>query len=124
MKQYYVYIMANRSRTLYAGVTSDLERRVYEHKHMVKESFTRRYLIDRLVYYEVEGDALGAIAREKQIKGWSRSKKLALIESVNPGWRDLGEDFTDNGAPRFFVAPASASSRRAPLNDRRGRADD
>lgn len=118
MKQYYVYIMANRSRTLYTGVTSSLERRVHEHKHMVKEGFTRRYLIDRLVYYEVADDALGGIAREKQIKGWSRSKKLALIEAANPGWRDLGGDFTDSRSPRFFVAPASTSPQRAPLNDR------
>ncbi len=120
MKPYCVYIMANRARTLYTGVTNDLERRVYEHKHMVKEGFTRRYLVDRLVYYEVTDDVTSAIAREKQIKGWSRGKKLALMESVNPGWRDLGEDFTDNGAPRFFVAPASPPLRPAPLNDRRG----
>src|SRR3990172_1834587 len=121
MKQYYSYIMANRSRTLYTGVTSDLERRVWEHKHMVTEGFTRRYLIDRLVYYEVTDDVTSAIAREKQIKGWSRSKKLALIESVNPRWRDPSEDFLDSRSPRFFVAPASISPPRAPLNDGMGR---
>ncbi len=123
MKQYYVYIMANRSRTLYTGMTNDLERRVWKHKHMVKEGFTRRYLVDRLVHYEATGDVLSAIAREKQIKGWSRSKKLALIESANPRWRDLSDDFPDSRSPRFFVAPASASPRRAPQNDRTGGAD-
>src|SRR3990172_5209006 len=98
MKQYYVYIMANRSKTLYVGVTNDLERRVYEHKHMLKEGFTRRYLIDRLVYYEVTDDVVSAIAREKQIKGWSRSKKFALIDAGNPKWRDLALDFADSRA--------------------------
>ncbi len=117
MKQYYVYIMSNRSRTLYTGVTGHLERRVYEHKHMLKEGFTRRYLIDRLVHYEIGNDASGAIAREKQIKGWSRSKRVALIESANQGWRDLSEDFADSRPPGFFVAPLAASPRRAPLND-------
>ena len=89
MRQYCVYIMTNRSRTLYTGVTSNLERRVYEHKRMLKDGFTRRYLMDRLVYYEVTEDVEAAINREKQIKGWVRSKKLTLIESANPRWRDL-----------------------------------
>ena len=93
MNDYYVYIMANRSRTLCVGITNNISRRVYEHKHMLKEGFTRRYLIDRLVYYEATNDVEGAIAREKQIKGWVRRRKLALIESVNPKWRDLSGDF-------------------------------
>ncbi len=95
MKDYYVYIMANRSRTLYTGMTNAIAPRVWEHKHMQTEGFTKGYLIDRLVYYEIAPDAASAILREKQIKGWVRSKKVALIESVNPEWRDLSEDFLD-----------------------------
>ena len=89
VKQYYVYIMTNRSRTLYTGVTADLERRVFEHKRKLVLGFTARYRITRLVYFEVTQDVEAAIAREKQIKGWLRAKKIALIESVNPKWKDL-----------------------------------
>jgi putative endonuclease len=89
MKQYYVYIMTNRSCTLYTGVTNDLQRRVYEHKHKLVPGFTSKYNINRLVYYEATRDIRAAIAREKQIKGWLRAKKIALIESVNPKWEDL-----------------------------------
>ncbi len=88
-KQYYVYIMSNYSRTLYTGVTNNLERRVYEHQQKLVPGFTSRYNITWLVYYEVTGDPRAAIAREKQIKGWRRSKKIALIESMNPAWQDL-----------------------------------
>jgi putative endonuclease len=90
---YYVYIMANRSKTLYTGVTNDLERRVHEHKHHLIEGFTSKYHITKLVYHEETNDVTEAIAREKQIKGWVRKKKIALIESVNPGWRDLSEEW-------------------------------
>jgi len=89
VKQYYVYIMTNRSRTLYTGVTSDLERRVYEHKRKLVPGFSARCRITPLVYFEVTQDVEVAIAREKQIKGWLRAKKIALIESVNPEWKDL-----------------------------------
>ena len=89
MKQYYVYIMTNKSRTLYTGVTNNLERRVYEHKQKFVPGFTAKYNITRLVYFEETGDIQEAIAREKQIKGWLRTKKIALIESVNPAWEDL-----------------------------------
>jgi len=99
MKQYYVYLMANRSKTLYVGMTNHLQRRVYEHKHMVKDGFTRRYLVDRLLYYEVTDDVSSAIAREKQIKGWRRSKKVAQVESRNPRWQDLASDFADSQPP-------------------------
>ena len=88
-KQYYVYIMTNKSRTLYTGITSNLERRVYEHKQKLLPGFTERYNITRLVYFEATQDVHAAIAREKQIKGWLRSKKIALVESANPGWQDL-----------------------------------
>jgi len=95
MKQFYVYILANRSRSLYTGMTNGLPYRVWEHKHMQTEGFTRRYLIDRLGYYELAPDAESAIRREKQIKGWVRRKKITLIESLNPEWRDLSQDFID-----------------------------
>ena len=93
MKEYYVYILTNRSRTLYVGMTNDIVRRVQEHKEGRGSKFTSKYRINRLVYYESTNDVLSAIAREKQIKGWLRSKKIALIESLNPDWRDLSEDF-------------------------------
>ncbi|MBI3780538.1 MAG: GIY-YIG nuclease family protein [candidate division NC10 bacterium] len=89
MKQYYVYILTNKLRTLYTGVTSDLERRVYEHKRKLVPGFSARYRITCLVYFEVTQDVEVAIAREKQIKGWLRAKKIALIESVNSEWKDL-----------------------------------
>ena len=91
MREYFVYIMSNRSKTLYVGVTNNLERRVYEHKHGLIEGFTTRYRVTRLVYYETTGDVSAAIEREKQIKGWLRRKKIALIESMNPEWDDLSE---------------------------------
>lgn len=90
-KSYFVYMMTNRSRTLYTGVTNNLERRVYQHKLKQIPGFTAKYNITRLVYYEESSDILAAIAREKAIKGWLRSKKIALIESVNPDWQDLSE---------------------------------
>jgi putative endonuclease len=84
LRQYYVYIMTNHSRTLYAGVTNDLRRRVLEHKRKLVPGFTQKYKITHLVYHEATPDVRTAIAREKQIKGWLRSKKIALIESMNP----------------------------------------
>jgi len=96
-KQYYVYIMTNRSRTLYTGVTSDLERRVYEHKRKLVPGFTSKYHIAQLVHFEVCQDIHAAIAREKQIKGWLRAKKAALIESVNPEWKDLSVGWYEEG---------------------------
>ena len=93
MKQYYVYIMTNRSKTLYIGVTNNLQRRMYEHKHHLMTGFTSKYDLTRLVYFEETSDVNIAIAREKQIKGWLRAKKVALIESMNPDWRDLSEEW-------------------------------
>ena len=89
MNTYYLYIMTNDSRTLYTGVTNDLVRRVYEHKNKLVDGFTKKYNLDRLVYYESTGDVRAALQREKQIKGWLRAKKIALIISTNPAWRDL-----------------------------------
>ena len=89
-KQYYIYLMTNDNNTvIYTGVTNDLKRRVYEHKEKLVKGFTKKYNIDKLVYYEVCGDVIAAISREKQIKAGSRNKKISLIESMNEGWRDL-----------------------------------
>ena len=95
MKKYYVYIMTNHSGTLYTGVTNDLERCVHEHKHKLVPGFTSKYNITKLVYYEEGNDVNEALAREKQIKGWLRSKKIVLIESANPEWKDLSVSWYD-----------------------------
>ena len=95
MKQYYVYIMTNQSRTLYTGVTNDLERRVLGHKQKVTRGFTSKYNISRLVYCEATDDVEAAITREKQIKGWLRAKKIALIEEMNPEWKDLAAELLE-----------------------------
>ncbi|MEG3955871.1 MULTISPECIES: GIY-YIG nuclease family protein [unclassified Microcoleus] len=92
-RQYYVYIMTNKSRTLYTGVTNDLQRRVYEHKHKLVPGFTSKYNINKLIYLEETSQVTDAIAREKQIKGWTRAKKIALIDSQNPEWRDLSAEW-------------------------------
>jgi putative endonuclease len=97
LKHYYVYIMTHWSRTLYTGVTGDLERRVNQHKHQLIRGFTASYDVERLVYYEETADVQDAIVREKQIKGWLRAKKIALIESVNPGWFDLSAGWFAEG---------------------------
>ena len=91
-KEYYVYIMTNKSRTLYTGVTNDLMRRVYEHKNKLVKGFTSRYNIQFLVYYESTPSIHVALEREKQIKGLLREKKIVLIDSVNPEWKDLSEE--------------------------------
>ncbi len=81
--------MTNKSKTIYTGVTSNLIKRVYEHKHKLIPGFTKKYNINRLVYYEETNNILSAISREKQIKGWLRNKKISLIESINAKWWDL-----------------------------------
>jgi len=93
MYQYYVYIMANHSKMLYTDVTNNLERRVFEHKNHLVEGYTKKYNITKLVYYDVTSDINEAIQREKQIKGWIRKKKVALIESINPTWKDLSDEW-------------------------------
>jgi putative endonuclease len=94
MRQYYVYILTNRRHgVLYTGVTNDLERRIYEHKCKLILGFASKYNLRKLVYFEETTDVNAAIAREKQIKGWLRKKKVALIESMNPEWKDLTEDW-------------------------------
>ncbi len=92
-KSYYVYIMASISRVIYIGVTDDLMRRVYQHKKGNIPGFTSKYNVTRLVYYEEGADIAQAILREKQLKGWLRSKKVALIEGMNPEWIDLSDEW-------------------------------
>ncbi len=102
MASYYVCIMTNNAGTLYTGVTNDLERRVLEPKAGSRGSFAQRYRINRLLYFEETDDVTAAIEREKQIKGWLRRRKRELVRSVNPGWRDLSEDWyasSDEGLP-------------------------
>ena len=96
MKQYYVYIMSNKRGTLYTGVTNNMERRVYEHKNKLIEGFTKKYNVTRLVYFDSTDDIVAAISREKQIKGMLRSKKMELIKTMNPQFKDLSEDWFDN----------------------------
>ena len=91
VRNFYVYILGSRSGVLYIGITSDLERRRYEHQHGIVEGFTKQYGVKRLLYYEQFSDPVTAIAREKQLKRWNRSKKLALIRSLNPMFKDLGK---------------------------------
>ena len=97
-RRYYVYIMTNKSRTLYTGITNDLERRVFEHKQKLVKGFTSKYNITRLVWHEEFQDVEQALEGEKKIKGWLRSKKNALIEAMNPEWKDLAENwYSKNG---------------------------
>ena len=91
---YYIYILTNwNNKVMYVGVTNDLERRLYEHRHHTADGFTSKYNVNKLVYYESSADIKAAIAREKQIKGWILTRKNALVESLNPTWRDLSEDW-------------------------------
>jgi putative endonuclease len=90
--RYFIYILASQSGVLYTGVTNDLNRRIGEHKEGRVPGFAKKYRVERLVYYEAMGDINAAIAREKQIKRWRREKKVALIETINPGWDDLARE--------------------------------
>jgi len=99
MRDYFVYIMASRSQVLYIGVTNDLARRVAQHKAGEVPGFTKKYKVTKLVYFEQYPDVRAAIAREKQLKGLLRKKKIALIESLNPDWKDLGEEIDDPTSP-------------------------
>jgi putative endonuclease len=138
MKQPAVYILASRRNgTLYTGVTSDLLRRIWEHRNDLVEGFTKRYGVHSLAYFELHDDMPEAICREKQIKKWNRAWKIKLIEKTNPLWRDLwpsliGEKSLDsclNGKAPGFVVPAEAGFQELPAkldsrlrgNDRRGK---
>ena len=104
-KRYYVYIMASRSLTLYTGVTGDIYHRALQHRAGEIEGFTKKYHINRLVYYETFKYVNNAIAREKQIKAWTRAKRLALIKTMNPAWQDLADGW---GEPTKMRIPRSA----------------
>ena len=92
-REYFVYILANKMRRLYVGVTNDLERRVWEHRTKAADGFTSRYNIDRLVWYASTDQIVDAIERAKEIEAWRREKKVRLIEAENPGWVDLAHDW-------------------------------
>lgn len=92
-RTFYVYIIANEQRTIYIGMTNDLERRVWEHRHGRVRGFSAKYRVNKLVYIETFEDAPEAIAREKQLKNWRRSKKVALINRQNPDWNDLAAEW-------------------------------
>jgi putative endonuclease len=91
--QFYVYILASPSRVLYVGVTNNLYVRLWQHRNEGGSSFVRKYRVTRLVHYEIAGDPVVAITREKEIQAWRRSKKVALIEASNPDWNDLAVDW-------------------------------
>ncbi|MEW6196182.1 MAG: GIY-YIG nuclease family protein [Bacteroidota bacterium] len=95
MDKYYVYIMSSKNKVLYAGMTNNLARRMYEHKNKMNVGFTAKYNVDRLVYFEEADTELKAKKREKQLKGWLREKKIKLIETKNPMWEDLSEPWMD-----------------------------
>jgi putative endonuclease len=107
---YWVYIMSSDTRTIYIGMTNDLRRRVWEHRENVLAGFTRRYRCHALVFHEVYPDPLSAIAREKQLKGWSRDKKNALIFAVNPKWKDLSEELFPELATTHRLRPDPSTS--------------
>ncbi len=107
-RAYSVYILASRSRTLYIGVTNDLQRRMIEHRQGLVPGFTARYRIFRLVHFEQFANILDAIAREKEIKGWRREKKIWLIERENPTWQDLAEHLAPPRKQIPHTVPATA----------------
>ena len=106
-KNYYTYIVASRSRTLYIGVTSNLEQRIWQHKNKEYEGFTAAYNCNRLVWFEQYSNVGAAIAREKELKGWRRARKIELIEETNPSWSDLSESW---GQPLSLTADPSLRS--------------
>ena len=117
MKSYWVYIMSGRTRTLYVGVTNDIQRRHYEHRNRLVPGFTSKYRLDRLVYFEQHADIREAIEREKQIKSWRREKKVALIESLNPKWRDLSIDWYHGDRTRPRDKSLRVDPSAPPLTD-------
>ncbi len=106
-RSYFVYILASLSGTLYIGVTNDLQRRAFQHKQHEIEGFTKEYDVDRLVYWETFYDVRNAIDREKQLKRWRREKKIALIQSMNPQWKDLSREWCESRGPSTRPAKAA-----------------
>ena len=117
-KNYFVYILGSLSGTLYIGMSSKIDQRVFEHKFHPREGFTDRYDVERLLYRESYDDVYKAIAREKQLKGWRREKKIALIKSVNPHWIDLAKDAypwtKEGGGNRDASTPSGHPLRERP----------
>ena len=111
-RRYYVYIMASRSLNLYTGITDNIFRRALEHKSGNIEGFTKRHNINRLVYYEIFKYVYNAIAREKQIKAWTRAKRIALINSLNPTWEDLAEGWGERFNCRSLASPPQQANTR------------
>jgi putative endonuclease len=105
-RRYFVYIMSNPSRTLYTGMTNSIRRRVREHKLKLTPGFAAKYNIPRLVYFESFEDVRNAIEREKQVKRWTRAKRVALIESANPKWEDLSREWDQPQTFRFVPRTA------------------
>ncbi len=110
-KRYYVYILASLSGTLYIGITSNLEKRMVEHKEGLIRGFTKQYSVHRLVYFESYDDVRNAIHREKQLKGWRREKKIALIGNVNAGWKDSAREWYESRGPSTRDRDTAAVAR-------------
>jgi putative endonuclease len=102
-RQYYVYILGSYSGTLYIGVTGNLRRRIWQHRQHAIEGFTAKYDVTRLLYFETYNEVSNAIGREKQLKGWRRTKKIALIEKRNPKWEDLSREWYKPEAQQLTV---------------------
>jgi putative endonuclease len=105
---YFAYIVASKSRVMYIGMTNSLDRRVFEHKHGLIDGFSKQYRCHRLVYYESFDDVRKAIDREKQLKRWNRTKKIWLIERMNPTWEELAEDQQHRYTPEKQVPPRAS----------------
>ena len=113
-RTYYVYILANwNNKVVYVGVTNNLQRRIYEHKNKLVDGFTTKYNVSKLVYVEQTSDVVAAIGREKQLKGWRRTKKNELIQSLNPTWRDLSEE-DPSQAPSLALRALARDDTKAP----------
>src|ERR1035441_5870952 len=120
-RRYFVYIMTNPSKTLYTGITNSIRRRVREHKLKLTPGFAAKYNITRLVYFETCGDVRNAIEREKQIKAWTRAKRVALIESVNPEWDDLSREWDQPQTFRLIRRTGEGRSAKTKLSPREKR---
>jgi putative endonuclease len=109
-RHFYVYIASSISGTLYIGVTNNLHKRIWQHKQGALEGFTKQYEVNRLIYFESFDDIRTAINREKQLKGWSRRKKIWLVERVNPSWEDLSREWYDDRGPSTTFGSAELRS--------------